>query len=81
MAYEQESTALEAEWSPDGGFLWQLRQGRFALAEYERTPVLDNEVLRFEPDPEGRQVRVLVDLDGASFTESWLSAVEAARRR
>jgi purine nucleosidase len=44
-------------------------------------PVLDAGVLRFQPDPGGRPTRVVVDLNAASFTESWLAAVEAAQRR
>src|SRR5215472_1219642 len=43
-------------------------------------PVLDGEVLRFQPHPEGRLRRVVVDLDAESFAEKWLSAVEAAQR-
>lgn len=42
-------------------------------------PVLEREVVRFEPDLHGRRSRVLVDLDGAVFTEAWLSTVEAAQ--
>lgn len=43
-------------------------------------PVLDGEVLRFQPHPEGRLMRVVVDLDAESFAEKWLSAVEEAQR-
>lgn len=51
------------------------------LEEIRLQSVLDGGVLRFQPDPEGRPVRVLVDVDGASFAEAWLCAVEAAQRR
>jgi hypothetical protein len=44
-------------------------------------PILDAGMLRFQPDPGGHPTRVVVDLDAASFTESWLAAVEAAQRR
>jgi inosine-uridine nucleoside N-ribohydrolase len=42
-------------------------------------PMITGEVLRFQPDPEGRPTRVVVDLDGAAFAETWLTAVEAAQ--
>jgi hypothetical protein len=38
--------------------------------------VTEDDVLRFQPDQDGRPVRVVVDLDGASFTDAWLAAVE-----
>ncbi len=40
--------------------------------------VLHDTVLRFLPAPAGRLTRVVVDLDGADFAETWLAAVEAA---
>jgi inosine-uridine nucleoside N-ribohydrolase len=43
-------------------------------------PVLQDGVLRFEPDAAGRLFRVLVGLDAPAFTEAWLTAVEAAQR-
>jgi len=52
-------------------------------AVYEETrllPVVRDGVLRFEPDPAGHLIRVLVGLDGPAFTEAWLTAVEAAQR-
>ena len=50
-----------------------------AVVEEQRLrPVMEGDVLRFQPDQDGRLVRVVVDLDGASFTEAWLAAVEAA---
>ncbi len=36
--------------------------------------------LRFEPSAEGRPTRVVVDLDGEAFAETWIEAVEAAQR-
>lgn len=50
------------------------------VEEMRLRPVLEGGVLRFRPDPAGRRVRVLVDIDGPSFTQAWLSAVEAAQR-
>jgi len=44
-------------------------------------PVLDAGVLRFQPGRAGHPTRVVVDVDAASFTESWFAAVEAAQRR
>jgi hypothetical protein len=40
--------------------------------------VLEQKVLRVQPDPAGRSTRVVVDLDGMRFTETWLAAIEAA---
>jgi len=42
--------------------------------------VLEDGVLRFQPDPAGRPTRVVVDLDGPAFSEAWLTAVETAQR-
>lgn len=49
------------------------------VEELRLQPVLEHGVLRFQSDPQGRLTRVVVDLDGVSFTERWLSAVEAAQ--
>lgn len=43
-------------------------------------PVLEDEVLRFEPHEDGLPCRVVTDVDGPAFTETWLRAVEAAQR-
>ncbi len=51
------------------------------IEEMRLRPVVRGGVLRFEPDPAGRPVRVLVGLDGPAFTEAWLTAVETAGRR
>lgn len=50
------------------------------VEELTLRPVLEGGVLRFQGDPRGRRMRVVVDLDGERFTETWLSAVEAAQR-
>jgi purine nucleosidase len=50
------------------------------VEEMRLRPILDGEALRFQTDPRGRPTRVVVDVDGPSFTETWLAAVEAARR-
>jgi inosine-uridine nucleoside N-ribohydrolase len=50
------------------------------VEEMHLQPVLEHEELRFRPDPHGRLTRVVVDLDGESFGETWLAAVEAAQR-
>jgi hypothetical protein len=53
-----------------------------AVVEEQRLqPVMEGDVLRFQPDQGGRPVRVVVDLDGASFTDAGLAAVEAAQHR
>jgi purine nucleosidase len=36
--------------------------------------------LFFQPHPDGRSIRVVLDMDGAAFREMWLSAVEVAAR-
>jgi purine nucleosidase len=51
-----------------------------AVDEMRLRPVVEDGVLRFQPEPAGRLTRVLVDLDGPGFSETWLSAVEAAQR-
>ena len=38
--------------------------------------VLENGVLRFQPDERGRATKVVVDIDAADFTERWFEAVE-----
>jgi purine nucleosidase len=43
-------------------------------------PVRRNDVLSFHPNPEGRSIKVVLEVDGAAFRETWLSAVEAAAR-
>jgi purine nucleosidase len=51
------------------------------VQEQRLRPVMEGDVLRFLPDQDGRLARVVVDLDGASFAETWLAAVEAAQPR
>lgn len=41
--------------------------------------VLSGDVFRWLPDQTGQLTRVVVDLDGESFSEAWLSAVEGAQ--
>jgi purine nucleosidase len=41
-------------------------------------PVRMDDVLSFQPHAEGRSTRAVLDVDGAAFGETWLSAVEAA---
>jgi purine nucleosidase len=43
------------------------------VKEQRLQPVEDGELLRFQPDQGGRLTRVVVDLDGPSFTETWPS--------
>jgi purine nucleosidase len=50
------------------------------IKEQRLRPVTEGELLRFQPDQDGRLVRVVVDLDGPSFTDAWLAAVEAAQQ-
>ena len=43
-------------------------------------PVLEDQVLRFEPHPAGLPCRVVTAVDGPAFAETWLRAVEGAQR-
>jgi purine nucleosidase len=51
------------------------------IKEQRFRPVTEGDVLHIEPDQDGRLGRVVVDLDGASFAETWLASVEAAQHR
>ncbi len=42
--------------------------------------LLDGDILRFERSKDGRHTDVVVDIDGADFTEIWLKSIEAAQR-
>jgi inosine-uridine nucleoside N-ribohydrolase len=48
--------------------------------EMRLRPVLDDAVLRFEPAEDGSLTRVVVDIDPADFTETWLTAIETAQQ-
>jgi hypothetical protein len=50
-----------------------------AIEETPLRPTVAGDLLRFEREPAGRPTRVVVDLDGPRFGETWLSAVEALR--
>jgi hypothetical protein len=43
-------------------------------------PVRKDDVLSFHPNPAGRSIKVVLEVDGAAFREARLSAVEAAER-
>jgi purine nucleosidase len=58
--YDPVACAVAAGWT--GAVIQELRL----------RPVLEGGVLRFQPDPDGRLMRVVADLDGASFTDTWL---------
>jgi inosine-uridine nucleoside N-ribohydrolase len=49
-----------------------------SVATMSLAPRLDGDVLRYVRADGGKQVRVLVDIDGARFSEAWLRAVERA---
>jgi len=51
------------------------------IEEIKLTPILDDDVLRFEPDERGRTTRVVVDIDAADFTDRWFEAVERVAAR
>jgi hypothetical protein len=37
-----------------------------------------DDLLPFVPDPAGREIRVVADIDGAAFSELWLNCVRSA---
>lgn len=43
-------------------------------------PVREGQLLRFRPTPDGRPTRVIVDINGTAFGETWLAAVETGQR-
>jgi purine nucleosidase len=49
-----------------------------AIEDARLRPRWQDGVLSFQPHPEGRSTRVVLEVDGAAFGETWLSAVEAA---
>jgi predicted N-acetyltransferase YhbS/inosine-uridine nucleoside N-ribohydrolase len=50
-----------------------------AVAEDVRLrPVLERDVLHFQPETGGKRVRAVFDIDGTAFAETWLAAVERA---
>ncbi|HMM41653.1 MAG TPA: nucleoside hydrolase [Thermomicrobiales bacterium] len=48
------------------------------IEEMKLRAVREGDVLRFNPDLDGRGVRVALDVDGEAFRERWMSAVTAA---
>lgn len=52
-------------------------QGAVEVEMSLRTSVHEG-VLRFVPDPNGRETTVVTDVDGDAFAQTWLSAVERA---
>jgi inosine-uridine nucleoside N-ribohydrolase len=50
------------------------------VEEMRLAPVTEGDVLSFRPGGDGRPARVVVGIDGDAFTETWLTAVEAAQR-
>lgn len=49
------------------------------VSEIRLQPVLEDGVLRFARHPDGRRTRVVTEIDGTAFTETWLAAVEDAQ--
>jgi purine nucleosidase len=49
------------------------------IEEMALRPILEEGVLRFEPSDDGRPSRVVVDIDGSAFAETWITRVEAAQ--
>jgi purine nucleosidase len=51
------------------------------IEEIPLLPVLDDGVLRFDPNERGRTTDVVVDIDSADFTARWFEAIERAAAR
>ncbi len=51
-----------------------------AVRDMRMRPVRRDGVLFFQPHSEGRPTRVVLDVDGVAFRETWMSAVEVAAR-
>jgi len=66
--YDQVAVAVALGWSGT------------AIEQMRLQPTITGDVLRFQREPEGRLTRVVVELDGTRFSETWLSAVEALQR-
>lgn len=50
------------------------------VEELRLRPIMRGDLLRFHPDPAGRPMGVVVDIDGAAFADTWLTAAEKAHR-
>jgi inosine-uridine nucleoside N-ribohydrolase len=57
-----------------------LGWGGAVVEDVRLRTVFVRDTLRFELHAEGRPTRVVTDVDGASFSETWLTAVEAAQK-
>jgi purine nucleosidase len=51
-----------------------------AVTDMRMRPLRRDGVLFFQPHPEGRPTRVVLDVDGVAFREIWLAAVEEVAR-
>jgi inosine-uridine nucleoside N-ribohydrolase len=52
-----------------------------AVERMRLDPVREGELLRFLPSDQGREIEVVLDVDGEAFGEAWFAAVEAAQRQ
>ncbi len=59
MIYQKEIERLEYEWSPETGFFWRVRQGRFEVDGFERAL---KTLAAFSPTEETEIPRRLVSL-------------------
>jgi purine nucleosidase len=64
--YDAVACALAAGWSGA------------TIEDIPLSPVIENGVLRFDPDEHGRHTKVVTDIDAADFTDYWFEAVERA---
>jgi hypothetical protein len=59
MIHETQIELLQNEWSPEEGFFWQIRQGRFEPAAFQRAHALVSAIVMNEATAPRRVVSLL----------------------
>jgi purine nucleosidase len=89
QAYQMEELGREHTGLPDDLLNFQYDPVACAVAlgwsgatveDMRLRAALQDDVLFFEPHSQGRPTRVVLNVDGDAFRETWLSAVEVAAR-
>jgi inosine-uridine nucleoside N-ribohydrolase len=89
QTYQMEQLGREHSGLPDDLLNFQYDPVACAVAlgwpgatvtDMRMRPVRRDGVLFFQSHPEGRPTRVVLDVDGVAFRETWMSAVEGAAR-
>ena len=90
LAHQMEKLGREHDGLPDDLVNFQYDPVACAVAvgwsgatteDVRLRPVLEGGVLSFQPDPMGRLIRIVVDVDSAAFDKRWMSAAEWAGTR